>query len=107
MAKNLFGRKGRLSGIKSVAMAVRMASASGGPSVGERLGAVPRLAKAVHAGEYHGTSATQLGLLAAAAAYIASPVDLLPEALLGVVGLADDAVVLTWFGSNQIGRAHV
>jgi hypothetical protein len=29
-------------------------------------------------------------------AYVASPVDLLPEAVLPVVGAADDAVVLSW-----------
>lgn len=47
-------------------------------------------------------STAQLALLTAAAAYVASPVDLLPEALLGVVGLADDAAVLTWLASSLV-----
>jgi uncharacterized membrane protein YkvA (DUF1232 family) len=29
-------------------------------------------------------------------AYVVSPVDLMPEAVLGVFGLGDDAVVVTW-----------
>ena len=40
--------------------------------------------------------------LAGAAAYVVSPVDLLPEAVLSVVGLADDAVVLAWFATALV-----
>ena len=36
------------------------------------------------------------GLVAGAVAYVASPIDLLPEAILPVVGAADDAVVIAW-----------
>ena len=74
---------------------VRAASRPGGPALGERALAVPRLVRATLDGSYAGTTLGRLGLVAAAAAYVASPVDLLPESVL-VVGLADDAVVLTW-----------
>ncbi|MBB2987116.1 YkvA family protein [Terracoccus luteus] len=75
---------------------VRAASRPGGPALGERALAVPRLVRATLDGSYAGTTLGRLGLVAAAAAYVASPVDLLPESVLPVVGLADDAVVLTW-----------
>lgn len=93
----------RLAGLKALAAAVAAASSGTGPSLSQRLGALPRLGKAVAAGEYRGVSGTQLALLSAAAAYVASPVDLLPEALLGALGLVDDAVVLACFASTLVG----
>lgn len=95
-------RSTRLAGLKSLVAAVSAASAAGGPSLSMRLGALPRLAREVRSGSYRGASTTQLAMLTAAAAYVASPVDLLPEALLGVVGLADDAAVLSWLASTLV-----
>ncbi len=56
---------------------------------------LPRLLAATATGRYHGTSPGQLALMLLALGYIASPVDVLPEVLLGA-GLLDDAVVLAW-----------
>lgn len=95
-------QKGKLAGLKAMAVAVAAASTPGGPSPAQRLSALPRLARSVAEGKYHGAGAGQLAMLTAAAAYVASPVDLLPEALLGVVGLADDAVVITWFAGTLV-----
>lgn len=95
-------RSTRLAGLKALAAAVTAASAAGGPALTVRLAALPRLARAVSSGSYRGASASQLAMLTAAAAYVASPVDLLPESLLGVVGLADDAAVLTWLSSALV-----
>lgn len=92
----------KLAGLKAVGAAVAAASTPGGASVAARMGALPRLVKAVASGRYTGVSAAQLALLTAAGAYVLSPVDLLPEALLGVVGMADDAVVLTWFATHLV-----
>ncbi|WP_188835353.1 YkvA family protein [Flexivirga endophytica] len=82
--------------MRRISDALQDVSEPGGPSIAVRVGCLPRMTKAVARGEYNGVSAGHLALIAAAAAYVVSPVDLLPEALVGVIGLADDAVVLAW-----------
>lgn len=96
------GRSAQWSAVRQVASAVKAASAPGAPSVGVRMAAVPRMIKASIAGDYDGVSPVHLAALAAAAAYVVSPVDLLPEALMSVLGLADDAIVLAWFASSLV-----
>ncbi|MEU4215549.1 YkvA family protein [Actinoplanes sp. NPDC026623] len=68
--------------------------ARGGPSIGKRLAALPRMLKATAKGHYDG--GTRLAMMAAATAYVVSPVDVVPEMFLFVFGLADDAVMITW-----------
>jgi uncharacterized membrane protein YkvA (DUF1232 family) len=80
----------------AAASVVRASMRPGGPTVVERVHAVPRLVRATLDGTYAGTTVGRLGLVAAAVAYVASPVDLLPEAFLPVLGAADDAVVIGW-----------
>ena len=93
---------GKVATFKSLATAVRIATRPGGPSLVERAQAVPRLVRAVRSGEYTGTSAGRLLMIAGAAGYLVSPVDLLPEALLGAFGLADDAVVGSWLAAQLV-----
>ena len=76
----------KVTTFKSLATAIRIATRPGGPSMVERAQAVPRLVKAVRSGEYTGTSAGRLLMIAGAAGYLVSPVDLLPEALPGRSG---------------------
>jgi uncharacterized membrane protein YkvA (DUF1232 family) len=71
-----------------------MSGARGGPSIGKRLAALPRMLKATAKGQYDG--GTRLAMMAAATAYVVSPVDLMPELFMWVFGLADDAVMITW-----------
>ena len=71
-----------------------MSGARGGPSLGTRLAALPRMIKATTKGEYDG--GLRLAAMAAATAYVVSPIDVIPEAFLLVVGLVDDAVMITW-----------
>jgi uncharacterized membrane protein YkvA (DUF1232 family) len=80
----------------TVASVVRASLRPGGPTVVERVQAVPRLVRSTLDGTYAGTTRARLGLVAAAVAYVASPIDLLPEAFLPVLGAADDAVVIGW-----------
>jgi uncharacterized protein DUF1232 len=70
------------------------AGARGGPGLGARLAALPRMMKATASGEYDG--GVRIAMMAAAVAYVASPIDLVPEGLLLVLGLADDAVLIAW-----------
>lgn len=92
----------RLVAVGAVVNAVRTAMRPGGPSLGERAGAVPRLVRAVLAGDYLGVSKGRLLLLLAAAGYVASPVDLMPEGVLGILGVADDAMVLGWLATQLV-----
>ncbi|CAN7476494.1 YkvA family protein [Knoellia sp. LjRoot47] len=92
----------KVTTFKSLATAIRIATRPGGPSMVERAQAVPRLVRAVRSGEYTGTSVGRLLMIAGAAGYLVSPVDLLPEALLGAFGLADDAVVGSWLAAQLV-----
>ncbi|GAA2023910.1 hypothetical protein GCM10009740_11600 [Terrabacter terrae] len=86
----------RIKMAATVASVVRAATRPGAPSLQERVHAVPRLVRSTLHGAYAGTTLKRLGLVAGAVAYVASPIDLLPEAILPVVGAADDAVVISW-----------
>ncbi|MEV4665343.1 YkvA family protein [Micromonospora echinofusca] len=81
-----------------------VAGARGGPSLGARLGALPRMIRATTRGEYDG--GLRLALMTAATAYIVSPVDLLPELPLGLFGLADDAVMVTWLAGSVLAETE-
>lgn len=76
----------------------------GGPSLGRRLAALPRMIRATARGQYDG--GLRLAMMAAAAAYVASPVDLVPEAFLMVLGLADDAVMVTWLAGSVLAETE-
>jgi uncharacterized membrane protein YkvA (DUF1232 family) len=49
-------------------------------------------------GRYPALSRGRLGLIALALAYLVSPVDLLPEVVVPLLGFADDGVVALWLG---------
>jgi uncharacterized membrane protein YkvA (DUF1232 family) len=95
-------RNARIASVVAVARAVRMAVRPGGPSMGERAGAVPRMIRATFSGEYVGVSKGRLVLMLAAAGYLVSPLDIIPEAVLPIVGLADDALVLSWLATKLV-----
>ncbi|GGK14735.1 hypothetical protein GCM10010124_04170 [Pilimelia terevasa] len=80
------------------------AGSRGGPSIGARLAALPRMVRASMRGEYDGGGRTLL--MAAAAAYVVSPIDAVPEALLMVVGLVDDAFVVTWLAGAVLAETE-
>jgi uncharacterized membrane protein YkvA (DUF1232 family) len=67
----------------------------GTPGMGRRLGAIPRMIAATVRGEYDGRG--RLTMLVLSGAYIISPIDLVPELALLVLGLVDDAAVAVYF----------
>jgi len=81
-----------------------MSGARGGPSISKRLAALPRMLKATAKGEYDG--GMRVALMAAATAYVISPFDLVPEAVLFVFGLADDAIMITWLAGTVLGETE-
>ncbi len=95
-------RNARIASVVAVARAVRLAVRPGGPSIGERAGAVPRMVRATFSGDYAGVSKGRLLMMLAAAGYLVSPLDLIPEAVLPIVGLADDALVLSWLATRLV-----
>ncbi len=68
-----------------------------------RLAALPRLVRDVLRGRWDGVSRGRLALMAVAVVYVVSPVDLLPEAILTIPGLADDAMVVGWLVTALLG----
>ena len=81
-----------------------MSGARGGPSLGKRLAALPRMIKASTRGEYDG--GLRVAMMAAATLYVVSPVDFVPEAALLVVGLADDAVMIAWLAGSVLSETE-
>jgi len=79
---------------------------SGGPGLGELAGAVPRMAGGALAGRYRQLSRGRLALLVLALAYLVSPVDLLPELVLGPIGLIDDGAVALWLAGVLLGESE-
>jgi uncharacterized membrane protein YkvA (DUF1232 family) len=86
----------RLVTFSAVARVLRDARRPGSPGLGERFAALPRLLRAAASRRYHGLATGRLALMALAVAYVLSPIDLMPEALFWVFGVADDAAVAAW-----------
>jgi uncharacterized membrane protein YkvA (DUF1232 family) len=81
-----------------------MSGVRGGPSIGKRLAALPRMLKASAKGEYDG--GMRVAMMAAATAYVVSPVDFIPEAMFLVFGLVDDAVMVTWLAGSILSETE-
>ena len=96
----------RLRTAANLASAVRSAARPGSPSLLQRVAALPRMIRAVRSGRYTGLSNGQLALMLAGLGYVLSPVDLVPEGLLLVVGLLDDAVVLSWLAVQLVNETE-
>lgn len=77
-----------------------------GPGIGEQIGAVPRMVRATLAGRYPGLERSRLALMGLALVYILSPLDLVPEAVLLLVGFADDAMVLAWLSGALLSETQ-
>lgn len=86
----------RISAFAALWQAIRGQRRPGAPPVSEQLLAVPRLVTATLRGQYPGMDRSRLLLMGVALAYVVSPVDLMPEALMLLVGMGDDAFVLSW-----------
>lgn len=96
----------RLGAFRTIATALRTALRPGSPGLGERFASVPRLLRATFRGDYHGSTRGRLFMMAAAAAYVVSPIDLVPEAFLSLLGLADDAVVVSWLAAAFVNETE-
>jgi uncharacterized membrane protein YkvA (DUF1232 family) len=77
----------------------------GDPTLGERFAALPRLGQATLGGRYGGMGLGRMLAFLIATLYIVSPIDLMPEVLLPLIGGADDLAVLAWLTGALIGEA--
>ncbi|GIF75510.1 YkvA family protein [Asanoa siamensis] len=80
------------------------AGARGGPGLGTRLAALPRMIKATASGEYDG--GLRLAMMTAATIYVISPLDFVPEAFLAIFGLVDDVVAATWLAGAVLAETE-
>ena len=92
----------RFAAFGAVWRALRAGSRPGTPRIGERLRAVPRLVKATFLGRYLGATRSRLLAMAFALVYIVSPVDLVPELFVPLLGLVDDAFVVAWLAGSVL-----
>jgi len=60
--------------------------------------------KATAKGEYDG--GWRVAMMVAATAYVVSPIDVIPEAFVFVLGLADDAVMITWLAGTVLAETE-
>jgi uncharacterized membrane protein YkvA (DUF1232 family) len=81
-----------------------LVSARRGPSLGRRLAALPRMFGATVTGRYDGKG--RLAAMLFATAYIASPIDLVPEGFLLLAGLVDDAAVAVWLAGAVLSETE-
>lgn len=96
---------------KAAYTAAAAAAMSDGPlGFGQRVASVPGLIRDTLSGRYDGLGKGRLALMLLALLYIVSPIDVLPEALLTIPGLLDDAAIGAWlvaalFGATTAYRA--
>jgi uncharacterized membrane protein YkvA (DUF1232 family) len=80
------------------------AALSEGPmSLGQRVACIPGLVRDTMNGSYAGLGRGRLTMMVVALVYIVSPVDVLPEALLTLPGMMDDAAVAAWLIASLMG----
>ncbi|HVL86029.1 MAG TPA: YkvA family protein [Pseudonocardia sp.] len=91
-------RPRRVAALRALWQAMSRGRRPDAPGLGEQLRAVPRMLTAALSGRYPHLGRGRLALLVLAVAYLVSPVDLVPEMVLALLGLADDAFVALWLG---------
>jgi uncharacterized membrane protein YkvA (DUF1232 family) len=97
-------RKGRVAAFVALARALRTSGRPGTPGIGAQLAAVPRMIKLGLSGRYPGLGRSRILLAVIGVLYIVSPVDLMPEVLLGLFGVGDDALVAAWVAGAVLGE---
>lgn len=95
--------RGRVAFAGGAWRAYRELRRPGAPGIGARMGALPRMVKAVARGQYRATG--RLTLLLLGLVYIVSPIDALPE-FLPLIGVADDIGVLVWLVGATLGETE-
>lgn len=93
---------GRISAFSALWNTLRGRRRSDAPPVTDQLLALPRMVSRTLSGQYTGLERSRVALMALALVYVVSPLDLVPEGLLLVFGLGDDALVLSWLAGTVL-----
>ena len=72
----------------------------------ERLSALPRMLSMGLSGRYPHLATSRIVLAGLALLYVLSPVDLVPEILLPLIGLGDDAFVAAWLAGTLLSETE-
>ncbi len=96
----------RMSAFTALWRTLRGQRRPGSPPVGDQLRALPRMARMTLRGQYQGLDRGRLLLMGLALVYVVSPIDLMPEAMLLVAGLGDDALVLSWLAGTVLSETE-
>jgi uncharacterized membrane protein YkvA (DUF1232 family) len=92
----------RVTAARALWSALLGARKAGAPGVRERVRSFPRLVTATLTGRYPGMSRSRLAVMLLGVGYVISPVDVMPELLLTVFGLGDDALVVAWLAGTLL-----
>lgn len=96
----------RITAAKALWSVVRASRRPGAPGLGTRLASVPRMVRWGMSGRYPHLDGRRWGLVVLGLVYLVSPVDVVPELLLPLVGLGDDLVVLTWLAGAVLAETE-
>lgn len=96
---------GRTAAFTALFRALTRRGGPGEPGPAQRLRALPSMLGDAWRGSYPHLGRGRLATFVLALAYLVSPVDVVPEALLAVFGLGDDAVVAMWLGGALLVEA--
>jgi len=81
-----------------------LTASKAGPALSQRLAALPRMFWYTATGRYDGFG--RLFAISLATLYVASPIDLFPEAIFLLPGLLDDVVVATWIAGAVLSETE-
>lgn len=95
-----FGR--RPLAVQALWQTLRTRGEPGSPTLGQRARVFPGMVRGTMNGSYAGMSRYRLGALALISAYIVSPFDAIPEFVLLVFGMGDDAVAGSYLAGALI-----
>lgn len=83
----------RASALKALLQALRGSRRPGAPGMGTRLAAFPRMLRQGFSGGYPELDKRRVGVFLLGLVYVISPVDVIPELVLPLLGFGDDVVV--------------
>jgi uncharacterized membrane protein YkvA (DUF1232 family) len=96
----------RITAMKALWNALRGARRRGAPGVSALLAAVPRMVVLGLTGRYPHLAKGRLALGVLGLAYVLSPLNLVPELLLPILGLGDDMLVVAWLAGTVLAEAE-
>ncbi len=95
----------QVAAVTAVSRAVRAGSQPGTPGLLERVRLLPAMLADSLAGRFPALSRLRLGMLLLGVLYVVSPVDLVPESALLLLGLTDDVLVAGWVVATALDAA--